>query len=115
MFTIEEIEQMDIRQFNYFKNKIVEDEKKKRIMFKLDLSECINFAYIGSQYDSSGKNKYAYKNWREQLCRLLDPEFYTRQGKMFWDNLAKGKSKMFGTGKKPQKKGFLKKVFGKKG
>ena len=77
---------MGVLQFNFFVNKITQDEEKKRAIFKLDIADCVNVAYVGSQ---GGRSGYNYKCWREKLMRVLDPDFYKRKAKEFWNKLRK--------------------------
>lgn len=76
---------MDESQMVYFYNKQIEADKTDKIMFKLNLAEAFNFAYIGGQYDKSGKCIEAYRGWRERKVNELLPDDKKIKPSSFWD------------------------------
>lgn len=69
---------MDIRQLRAWREKYLEKKNRERIFYKLDLAECINFAYVGSQpalkRGSVSAGYRTYKQWRNQLIRTIQPD-----------------------------------------
>jgi hypothetical protein len=68
---------MDIRQISAWRIKYLKKKHRERLIFKLDLAECINFAYTGSQPAPAGKFNKGYKgfkDWRNRYIRELEPD-----------------------------------------
>ena len=81
---------MSNEQINYIANREKEIKEKTRILNLLDLTECINFAYTGSQASEKGKtNKGAnsYKQWRMKKIRMLYPK--DKKPITIWDKFKK--------------------------
>lgn len=79
---------MGISQFEFFHDEIQEEEKINRIMFKLEMAEAFNAAYIGAQHDDRGQNYYNYKAWREENLKQIYPDLLKDRAKKFWNSLA---------------------------
>jgi hypothetical protein len=80
---------MDIRQLAYIYDREIELIEKKRILKQLDIAECINMAYIGSQAVQKGKtntNIKMYSRWRRKKVDSLYPE--TKRSTI-WDGIKK--------------------------
>lgn len=62
-------------------------EQKKELKFKLNVAECINFAYTGSQPIVKGNRNHikAYENWKKKILEKIYPGYYTKQN--VWDTL----------------------------
>lgn len=74
---MKEIEQMEISQRISIYNREIDLREKKRILYKLDIAESFNFAYLGSQPDKRKENIRQYKKWRNDYYRQLNPDAKT--------------------------------------
>lgn len=84
---------MDIVQYRSFLHKIKEEELKKQALFKLQIAECINYAYVGSQPPQKNKineGANAFRRWREKQMSYIFPD---RKIESVWDRIKRrGKS-----------------------
>jgi hypothetical protein len=78
---------MEVTQRRYIYDREIDLIEKKRIVNQLDIVECINVAYVGSQSVPKGKtntNAKQLSKWRRKKYRELNPKLYKRT---LWDNI----------------------------
>lgn len=83
---------MSIAQQQYIIEREVDLKKKRGLLYKLDIAEAINFAYIGSQPAQKHKvnrGLQSYQRWRRKIYREIDPELF--KPVFLWDKLKKSK------------------------
>jgi hypothetical protein len=92
--TLENIEKMGVRQKITWTEKFLEKKERERNIFKLDIAECINYAYTGSQPPLKKGQRHpgvkAYKRWRTNLFNLIYPKV---KKQTIWDRLEKMQKK----------------------
>jgi hypothetical protein len=76
---------MDETQKTYFYNKQIESDRVDKILFKLDIAEAFNFAYVGSQPDKTHGSSNSYNEWRTKNVNDLYPESERPKQISFWD------------------------------
>lgn len=90
--SVRDIDNMSFSQRITWRECYLKRKEKNRTINKLDLAECINYAYVGSQPKEKGKANHgmmAFKRWRRQLINKIFPD----NRESYWDMMKRrGKS-----------------------
>jgi hypothetical protein len=94
-FSLEEIDKLnyktDIRLMRAIFNEYSSYKEVERLIFKLDISEAVHSAIVGTKYDKGGRNFRRYKRWKRSIIYRINKLTKNKELDTVWNTVKRSR------------------------